>query len=808
MNYIFPFAFAINFFAMTGFMIVLGLFGKTELAADFGIVQGATLALFYAFSANARNLLLNTSSEVSIKELLFPRIILLFPLSAISFFLSVSMTDVSWLLAIILIVRRCTEWLCELHLSQVELMKDKVFTIKFVVLQLTTLLTAILCTLFFQNYFWIGVLVWAIMPLFMLIGFIRENFIPKSLTSHVYISMLPHFGSTAITGVSVYVFRLLIFLLVGKAIAGDLYTAFAIGSLIGSVFVNALGPSLAHARSSKGNIILPDWLKLLLVSTSVGGMIIFAAAEMNFAVLSLFNKSFFFWSATGLSLIGGPLMLIAQRFRISLLQLHGDQDVMGPDLVTNLLILSFVPFAYYLIGLNVLKILYLVNATIAFVFYWSVIQNNSLKQFLIDKKFGENIILIVISAILVFPLFFQLSGNIFNDPSLVFDTMGKLSRLPIPVSVFACFGGLVVFGKYKGSEPVLYMLFFTFVIMMGTTLISTKGLFSSQRDKFILLIQFVLPIFSAVLGQMYGFKELNTRVFQKTVLFILFLIIPVQLFSTLYGGTKVLSPYMYLFSIYQQLQYVPTIFVCLYLYSLFSLWEYHNYKKVLIILTPLMGTYAILSASVLTNIILYSGLFLFAGLSWYHASNIAPAFLVLILVCASSISFFLLTSDDIFRKNYVKSFNVQASNRVIIANKFQEFDQSHLSNRMDIWKWYLDRIFSNPKVFLVGNPNRPSREEYPSAHNYYIDLVYNFGIFSLIPFICLMLFTIRKIIHLGKGLYAHLDLIGLVFIISFVLILDNSFKVVLRQPYPGIITFFLWGLLLSRLSFKQSSITA
>jgi hypothetical protein len=32
------------------------------------------------------------------------------------------------------------------------------------------------------------------------------------------------------------------------------------------------------------------------------------------------------------------------------------------------------------------------------------------------------------------------------------------------------------------------------------------------------------------------------------------------------------------------------------------------------------------------------------------------------------------------------------------------------------------------------------------------------------------------------------------------LALDNNMKVTLRQPYPGVFGFFLWGILLSRLA--------
>ena len=811
MNYIFPLAFAINFFAMTGFMVILGLLGKSELAADIGIVQAVTLALFYAFSANARNLILNPSSRISIRELLFTRIILLFPLGAIAFFLSVSLTGVNWLLAIILIIRRATEWLCELHLSQVEVMKNKVFAKKFVIFQIATLITAVLCSFFLENYFWIGILFWASLPLFMLIVFVRENFSIEGIAYDVFLNMTPHFGSTAITGITVYVFRLMIFLLAGKAMAGNLYTAFAIGSLMGSAFVNALGPSLAYDNSSKDNIILPRWLKFVLVSTFGGGLFIFASAEMNFDVLAIFNKSFFFWSATGLSLMGGSLMVIAQRFRISLLQLHGDQDVLEADLINNLFILTFVPFAYYIIGQNVLKFLYFVNATIAFFFYWSAKHSNLLKQRLADKEINEEIILMIILLILLFPLFFQLSWNIFSDPIVVFDTGGNLKRLPIPISVFACFGGLLIFGNTGRSKTTLYMLFFSFVVMLVATLISTKDFLYLQRDKLILLFQFILPMFALILGQNYGSEEWDAKILAKAALLILSIIVPVQLFSTWASGMKILSPNMYFFSIYQQLQYVPTIFICLYIYAFYSLWRKDNYRKILIILAPLIGIYAILSASRLTIFALYSGLLLFAWLSWYRTSEKLPTFIVLIMILLSIITISSLKNDPSFHTNFINKLTPKKPSKkpsmLIIANKLVGQNELYSPSRIRIWKYYLNSIISNPKFLLFGNPNRPSRKEYPSAHNYYLDLVFNFGVLSLIPIICLLLITIRKIINIGTPLLLDESLFGLVLITIFLLLIDNSLKVGLRQPYPGIITFFLWGLLLSRLTFKQPTLT-
>lgn len=802
MNYLFPFAFALNFFSMTGFMIVLGLFGKPTLAADFGIVQGATMALFYAFSANARNLLLNDASKVAFNDVFSVRIILLAPLSAISLFLSVGLANISILLAILLIFRRCMEWLCEVYLSQQELKGNNRYATAFIVLQLTTFIMGITAALALDQLYWIGILAWAAIPLFMLSGAFRRNRVQeKVLNRQIFINMLPHFGSTAITGVSVYVFRLLILLLVGKAVAGDLYTAFAIGSLMGSVFVNALGPSLAYSSHENGTIRLPNWLTLTLVSTTILGLSLFVASEMKFTVLLMANKSLFFWGAVGLSLTGGPIMLLAQRFRIGMLQLDGDRNVLGPDLVANLLIICFLPFGYYFSGPGILKGLYLFNALVAIVIYWSATHSNALKNLVFGNRFNKDLFLTGLAGILIFPLFFQLSGGIFNDSSLVFDTMGKLSRLPIPVSVFGCMLGLIVIGNYEGADFALYLLFFSFILMMTTTVISTNGQAAFQRDKFILLIQFILPLMGMIVGHMYGLVAQDRKLFQKSAVVILLAIVPVQISSTIIDGYEVLSPRMYGFSIYQQLQYVPTIFVVLYLYALLSLWNDGGYRKMLIALSPAMATNAILSASLEAMVLLWAGVLISAMVHcYYHSYRKTLTLLLILMIAATGLTLRGLNREEGNKKNGVTPMEMQSCSTFNVYNKINDHNLSNLSERKSIWKWYLKEMLSSPKVLLTGNPKRPIRTEYPSAHNYYLDMAYNFGALALLPMLIAMALTVKKVALLKSTIEKDPSMLGLVMTAFALLLINNFFKVGMRQPYPGIITFFMWGLLLSRLS--------
>ncbi|MGH8766243.1 MAG: glycosyltransferase family 2 protein, partial [Burkholderiales bacterium] len=68
--------------SMTALLVCAGLSGRSELAAEIGIAQAATLATFFAFSGNARNLILSERTEISARSILAARLALLLPLGA------------------------------------------------------------------------------------------------------------------------------------------------------------------------------------------------------------------------------------------------------------------------------------------------------------------------------------------------------------------------------------------------------------------------------------------------------------------------------------------------------------------------------------------------------------------------------------------------------------------------------------------------------------------------------------------------------------------------------------------------------
>ena len=103
---------------------------------------------------------------------------------------------------------------------------------------------------------------------------------------------------------------------------------------------------------------------------------------------------------------------------------------------------------------------------------------------------------------------------------------------------------------------------------------------------------------------------------------------------------------------------------------------------------------------------------------------------------------------------------------------------------------------------LIGNAAPPAREKISSAHNYYLDIVYNFGILSCLPILILLLYTMRNSWLLRSK---DASLLWLAAILLFFVFIDSNLKVTLRQPYPGIVIFFLWGILLARINASGST---
>ncbi len=80
--------------------------------------------------------------------------------------------------------------------------------------------------------------------------------------------------------------------------------------------------------------------KIILVLSLLLGFFITFAAVYKFSLIVWIGKTDFFWIATGLSILGGVLMIFAQKKRLNLFKRDQDHDVFGPDVMMNSFLLS------------------------------------------------------------------------------------------------------------------------------------------------------------------------------------------------------------------------------------------------------------------------------------------------------------------------------------------------------------------------------------------------------------------------------------------------------------------------------------
>jgi len=798
MNYLFPLAFMMNTFSMTALIVILGLSGNSHFAADIAIIQGALAALFFSFSANARSIILNSSSSLSVNSIFRGRLILLLPLALSSYFLSGLPAEANTLLIIVLIIRRCVEWISEIHLAEMELSKNQAFARKFFYLQAAVFIIVVVCLLGYIPMLWLCLCVWALAPLIMSTGFIIEQ-LKKPVSFHLdWHLMLPQFGSTMIIGISLYIFRLIILLITGKEVAGDLFTAFALGGMLGSIYAQVLGPSVALYENGSTKSFFSPRINVSLGLTILAGTILFVFSQMDAHLLAISNKSNFFWGSVGASIIGGVIMVYAQQIRFRLLQIRGDKNLFGPDLLMNILIIASVPYFYYILGKDTLMILYMISAILAYVFYWSATrQDDNVKQY--KQIFINKAIMIVIPFIVLLPVFLQIKSGIFQDRTMNIDSNGVLINLPVPLSALACFIGVLIIGKYRRADLSLSFIFFSVITMIITSIVSTGYRDTYISAKLIFLLQLVLPMFALVLGQQYEKLDPKMTELRKSFFCVLCIMVPLQLLSTCLQGEAYLSPYLYFFSIYQNWQYVPVIFTSAFMLVLYGCWEDPYYKRILMFYLPIMSIYVAASTSTMAYALLLAGTVGYL----YHQSRrgkmdkVLIYLLILIIALSTGYSYIFRAWSNSSSWNKIQ---------VLRADKIENLDLSinrgksrSLSDRITIWKFYIKGSVKDTKTFFMGNAQRPDRSKYSSAHNYYLDFLYNFGFLSILPMICLISFTVYSVYRCRKEILSSPSVLGLVIVVFFIIFVDNSIKVGLRQPYSGIFSFFLWGLLLSKL---------
>lgn len=775
-------------YSITGLLIVLGLAGEYHLSSDVAIVQGAVLATFYVLSGDARHLIL--TDQNSAYQVIFFRLIWLFPLAIISYFMSNLIGQINESILCGLILRRSTEWLAEVHVTELERLNG---VWRGWLLQ-PILFLLLAGQIIFTNELWF-VWIWAISPIIF-----SSKFILLAKPHKLWSISWENITSTAIIGFTGYIQRVLIVSIAGKEFSGMLFPGFAIGSFVGSMAANVAGPTLFRKgllHSEKFTI----GLVILLVS---GGLIFFISDTVVYQTV-------------GLSILGGAFMISAQQERLSHLN---ENHTLALDLLFQLSLVFSILTIYYLGDVQAMLGFYFVGSVLAYIIY----KGNQL-VLILNAKWKKSILFLV-SLGLIFPIFFQLSGNIYNNELIaVIDSGGNLKTLPLPFSILACYAGVILFGvSYEKAKPVVLTISAMFLLLIASTMITNQGI-----SKIVLLLQYMLPTVALLLG--VSLAHLDRKLFATVTLYFLVLFVPTQLIMTWFQGRLALTHYMYLFSVYSHYQYVPLIMTALFAWSWVELRETHS--KWLYFIAPWMAMYVAAGNSILALF----WLIIFSCVFAYFARKRKLDILIPILVVSTILGYFYINSKLAAEINkringswvcqsgiYEDGLNSPCKPGVFhnklfdrngrwlfgntlnsVTNESSANDNQSSANIMErklIYSTYINDMVTDPESIVIGHPYPPPRNLVSSAHNYYLDLAYNFGILACLPLLALIFYTSKKVYQQKKY---NPNLIWLLCIVFYIVIIDNNLKVTLRQPYPGILTFCLWGILLGALNSQVKS---
>lgn len=391
---------------------------------------------------------------------------------------------------------------------------------------------------------------------------------------------------------------------------------------------------------------------------------------------------------------------------------------------------------------------------------------------------------------LLFPVFFQLSGGIYDG--FLLDSGGSISNLPFPIAVFACFGGIAaLFAHFRRAYVAMAFIASMLFVMLLSMLFAHSELQFELR-KLVLLVQFAMPICALFLGQIV---DDDHNVIPKAFLTVLLVVVPFQLLAGWMQGTLTLTHSLYVFSIYQHFQFVPLVFVCAFIYAMVALWESH--RTLLLIFLPFMFVYVIASVSFLTIAAFIVFVAIFFDRRLRAGRKIHRALIPVIIMAVIALSIAGIGAYFAIAKN--KSSIVGDNGQYI--GKFRALSDGRLptnvSERFADWKLFGKGIIESPRTMVFGHVAPLAREVRTSAHNWYIDIVYSFGFISLLPVFVLIGYTMHLFRRSRNDL--TLETQWLAFVVFYLVVIDSNFKVTLRQPYSGIFTYFLWGLLLSRL---------
>lgn len=768
--FLFP-SYLFNFFSTSALLVIVYFSNFKYLAADLGLASSFILFLCHLLSLNERGVLLAEKNLNKVNEAFIFRLqsSIILVISAAIFF---SIQNIFSLFIFSISILIISQWCFEIFLIKCEI-NNKYYYIKvnsiasifyfifssilifnnelflFCIFTLTYNFTLfIFCFFNFRNL----LLFFNYLNYYK--SFFKKNLFSNRLTSSFFLS------------VSNFYFRYFIYILFPKELAASAFTFFTLGSFPASIYSLILAPSLVKDKFKLSDIkpILFVYFIYLLLGIGI--------------VYLYFNKIFITqninYLIAGCSMVGSLIMVCA--FHKRQIMIHNIQNrslCFQIDIFYSLSVIALVPIIYSLGDEKFLPISFLLTSILAFIFYG------------IEFKILKFKYLYLISLTIFIPIFLILFDKEYTffpklyysiDP--FFNSSFDFSTLPVPISFFVIlFIFFLIIKNYLIEKEILYILSLTIIFGLTSISVLKENL---KSENIYILLQFSFPLFAFIVG--YEFAKLKSQhiKFYKILFYLYLFIISFQFIDILRSQSLILNSNLSSIGIYKHLQYVSQTIGIVFLISICFLLKYKFFNRVqLFILILMINLYLVFSTSIsgLIYTIVLSLLLIFGIFHKMLKNNIIYIFLLIPFIL---IVFLIIQYEQqpsyLVETTYFKFIN-------FLPLLFERFSSMI----------YFIKEVSSTGDFLFGKNNLGEFNLlYNTSFNYFIDIIYNLGVLTLLPTILLFLIYFKRyLIYLRS---TQIDFI--LFLSSTILIfliVDTFIKSSLREIYIGSIIYFLWG---------------
>jgi hypothetical protein len=337
-------AYANNFMFFSGLIIIMTAFGYASLAAEIALVYSIVSIFNQIFSYNVKNIILiDHNKEFAFKVLNFR--IILGILILIFFFLILKFFQLNFysnkiILSIVIIIIQQT--IIEIILFLNELKKNfKIFNYynSFYILNIFFIFINLffLNNRYFQQIFYFIIII----NFLFLFFFIDVKEILKNKILNFFNSDLKLFELSSSFSIilSIFFWRVFIYVNYEKEISGILFSSFALGSFSGTLFSNVIGPSIIK-KKKEINLFSKIYF-IIIVFFSVSLLFLL---YKNIFFKNLTYYQYFFLEAALYSILGSAIMLFAVKYRLYFFEYRKYRKYMYKLDIFNGLITSFVPF--------------------------------------------------------------------------------------------------------------------------------------------------------------------------------------------------------------------------------------------------------------------------------------------------------------------------------------------------------------------------------------------------------------------------------------------------------------------------------